>query len=66
MRLTRRHAAFGLAAAMVGPALPLRAQTGPLRIDITQGVIEPIPFAIRPLPRPRRAGRRRWPRRSRR
>lgn len=49
MRLTRRHAAFGLAAAMVGPALPLRAQTGPLRIDITQGVIEPIPFAIAPF-----------------
>jgi TolB protein len=49
MRLTRRHATLGLGAALLAPALPLRAQTGPLRIDITQGVIEPIPFAVAPF-----------------
>ena len=27
-------------------ALPLQAQQGPLRIEITEGVIEPLPFAI--------------------
>ncbi len=32
---------------MVGLAVPLKAQSqGPLRIEITEGVIEPLPFAI--------------------
>ncbi len=35
-----------LAAAAFGPALPAAAQDGPLRIEITEGVIEPIPFAL--------------------
>ena len=37
-----------LAAAMVlGAAiLPVQAQTGPLRLEITEGVIEPLPFAV--------------------
>jgi TolB protein len=35
-----------LAAAAVGPVPPAAAQDGPLRIEITEGVIEPIPFAL--------------------
>jgi TolB protein len=34
-----------LLAAAVGLALPASAQ-GPLRIEITEGVIEPLPFAV--------------------
>ena len=30
----------------LAPAAPLLAQDGPLRIEITEGVIEPLPFAI--------------------
>ncbi len=32
--------------ALVWPALPAAAQSGPLRIEITEGVIEPMPVAI--------------------
>lgn len=53
MRLTRRAALALPAAAALVPAglglgpLPARAQTrGPLRIEITEGVIEPVPLAI--------------------
>ncbi|MFD3191700.1 Tol-Pal system beta propeller repeat protein TolB [Sedimentitalea sp. HM32M-2] len=38
-----------LAALLTGATLlsaPLAAQTGPLRIEITEGVIEPLPFAV--------------------
>jgi len=31
--------------AMVGVSTPMMAQNGPLRIEITEGVIEPLPFA---------------------
>ncbi len=34
-----------LLAALLVFALPAAAQTGPLRIEITEGVIEPLPFA---------------------
>jgi TolB protein len=36
---------LALAAALL-LALPAYAQTGPLRIEITEGVIEPLPFAV--------------------
>ncbi|NVO29261.1 Tol-Pal system protein TolB [Donghicola sp. C2-DW-16] len=40
------HAAALALALMAGTAAPVLAQSGPLRIDITQGVIEPMPIAI--------------------
>lgn len=43
MTLTR---ALALALVLVAPAAPLLAQDGPLRIEITDGVIEPLPIAI--------------------
>lgn len=48
MRLTRRQALTLPAAAALNAALPgaLAAQRGPLRIEITEGVIEPLPFAL--------------------
>ncbi|WP_083947548.1 Tol-Pal system beta propeller repeat protein TolB [Phaeovulum vinaykumarii] len=33
-------------AALAGQGTPAAAQTGPLRIEITEGVIEPLPFAL--------------------
>ncbi|NAZ36333.1 Tol-Pal system beta propeller repeat protein TolB [Rubellimicrobium sp. CFH 75288] len=48
---SRRRFLFLSGAALAAPALvaaPARAQ-GPLRIDVTQGVVEPIPFAIAPF-----------------
>jgi TolB protein len=40
-------AALVVAAAIAaGLAAPAAAQTGPLRIEITEGVIEPLPFAV--------------------
>lgn len=42
--------ALALALALVaGTAAPVFAQGGPLRIDITQGVIEPMPIAVPPF-----------------
>ncbi|MEZ5911476.1 MAG: Tol-Pal system beta propeller repeat protein TolB [Paracoccaceae bacterium] len=39
--------ALALAFALAGLAsAPVQAQTGPLRIEITEGVIEPLPFAV--------------------
>ena len=35
-----------MALAGLGLAAPVLAQDGPLRIEITDGVIEPMPFAI--------------------
>lgn len=35
-----------LAAGLLAAALPAAAQTGPLRIEITEGVIEPLPVAV--------------------
>lgn len=32
--------------ALVGVQTPAQAQSGPLRIEITEGVIEPLPFAV--------------------
>ena len=49
MKLSRRSALFlPAAAALVAGGLPGRAvaQSGPLRIEITEGVIEPVPLAI--------------------
>ncbi len=46
--LTRRFllsSGTALAASALAP-LPIFAQSGPLRIEITEGVIEPLPFAI--------------------
>jgi len=37
---------IGLMLASLFPVLPALAQNGPLRIDITEGVIEPLPFAV--------------------
>jgi TolB protein len=46
----RRAFVLGSAAALILPALPLSAQSGPpsgpLRIQITEGVIEPLPIAV--------------------
>jgi len=36
---------FALILALLALALPVSAQQGPLRIEITEGVIEPMPFA---------------------
>ncbi len=38
--------ALTLALSLLGFAAPAMAQNGPLRIEITEGVIEPLPFAI--------------------
>jgi TolB protein len=48
MFLTRRSLIRSTAALTLASAMPrgLRAQTGPLRLEITEGVIEPLPFAI--------------------
>ncbi|MEK0162550.1 Tol-Pal system beta propeller repeat protein TolB [Phaeobacter sp. JH20_36] len=35
-----------LGAAVMAPVLPAQAQDGPLRIEITDGVIEPLPYAV--------------------
>ncbi|MCE5973610.1 Tol-Pal system beta propeller repeat protein TolB [Sinirhodobacter sp. WL0062] len=40
-----RIALAALAALMIGPAMA-QAQQGPLRIEITDGVIEPLPYAL--------------------
>ncbi len=40
-----RHLACFLAA-LAGIAAPAGASAGPLRIEITEGVIEPLPFAV--------------------
>ncbi|MDF1872236.1 Tol-Pal system beta propeller repeat protein TolB [Vannielia sp.] len=42
-RLTQLMAGLALALGLSGPLL---AQDGPLRIEITEGVIEPLPFAV--------------------
>ena len=39
-------ALLALGAGLAMPALPAVAQSGPLRIEITDGVIEPLPFAV--------------------
>ncbi len=39
-------AALALGTALFGPIAPAQAQSGPLRIEITEGVIEPLPFAV--------------------
>lgn len=45
-----RHLSLALASALaLTAALPALAQDGPLRITITEGVIEPMPFAIAPF-----------------
>ncbi len=52
MRLTRRAALMLPAAAALVPAglVPARAQSrGPLRIEVTEGVIEPVPVAVPPF-----------------
>ncbi|NCO22549.1 MAG: Tol-Pal system protein TolB [Rhodobacterales bacterium] len=41
-----RLIAAALALALLPFTTPLLAQNGPLRIDITEGVIEPLPFAV--------------------
>lgn len=47
MTLFRTLAPMGLALALLLPAaVPAAAQQGPLRIQITEGVIEPLPFAV--------------------
>ncbi len=48
LMLTRRSLLLTGSALAASPLLPARAraQTGPLRIEITEGVIEPLPFAI--------------------
>ena len=49
MRITRRAALMMPAAALAVSGLSpfaARAQNGPLRIEITEGVIEPMPFAL--------------------
>jgi TolB protein len=43
---TRRTFVMGSAAALLVPAQVATAQTGPLRIRITEGVIEPLPIAV--------------------
>ncbi|APG48139.1 Tol-Pal system beta propeller repeat protein TolB [Phaeobacter porticola] len=35
-----------LGAAVIAPVVPAQAQDGPLRIEITDGVIEPLPYAV--------------------
>jgi len=46
--LTRRFVLSGAAGAFAASTLPriAAAQSGPLRLEITEGVIEPLPFAI--------------------
>ena len=46
MTLFRPLAPLGLALALLLPVVPAAAQNGPLRIEITEGVIEPLPFAV--------------------
>ena len=48
--MTRRSLLLTGSALAAAPLLPARAraQTGPLRLEITEGVIEPLPFAIPP------------------
>ncbi len=38
-----------LALFLIGLALPVQAQDGPLRIEITEGVIEPLPIVVAPF-----------------
>jgi len=45
-KLMRVFRWVGLAALCVLPLTPAQAQEGPLRIEITEGVIEPLPFAL--------------------
>jgi TolB protein len=47
-RLLAAAMALALSAALL-PAPPAHAQSGPLRIEITEGVIEPLPIAIAPF-----------------
>ena len=53
--MTRRSLAAAImlplatAIALAAPAIPAQAQSGPLRIEITDGVIEPLPIAIAPF-----------------
>ncbi|WP_116084485.1 Tol-Pal system beta propeller repeat protein TolB [Tropicimonas sp. IMCC34011] len=51
MTLSRLLASFAITAALAMPGLPApaNAQGGPLRIEITEGVIEPLPVAIPPF-----------------
>jgi len=43
----KRFLTLLLAAALAGPvSAPVMAQDGPLRLTITDGVIEPLPFAV--------------------
>ncbi|MCC5999821.1 MAG: Tol-Pal system protein TolB [Pararhodobacter sp.] len=44
-----RRPFLGLIAGLVAAPLPALAQSGPLRIEVTEGVIEPVPFAIPPF-----------------
>ncbi|MEC3859697.1 Tol-Pal system beta propeller repeat protein TolB [Mesobacterium sp. TK19101] len=44
--MTRILALLIAALAMLGAALPALAQNGPLRLEITEGVIEPMPYAV--------------------
>jgi len=44
--MTRILALLIAALAILGPALPALAQSGPLRLEITEGVIEPMPYAV--------------------
>ena len=41
-----KYLTIALAALMLTPAAPAQAQGGPLRLTITDGVIEPLPFAV--------------------
>lgn len=45
LKIALRPALF-LSLALIGMAAPLTAQNSPLRIEITEGVIEPLPFAV--------------------
>ncbi|MBT8423819.1 MAG: Tol-Pal system protein TolB, partial [Silicimonas sp.] len=38
-----------LAVLMLGPPAVAQERSGPLRIEITQGVIEPVPIAVAPF-----------------
>ncbi len=40
------RAIFSFLTVLMVLSLPLRAQDGPLRIEITEGVIEPLPYAV--------------------
>ena len=49
MKLRDLTLCLGVALAALFPSLTVAQSQGPLRIEITEGVIEPLPFAVSPF-----------------